>query len=138
MRISDWSSDVCSSDLFPEGKGRLIVETGGDSPSEARRQAERIANAMEGRCRASIVSDPADQHRVWTAREGGLGATAMVPDKPESWEGWEDSAVPREKLGDYLRVLRPVRSICSRQLKPSARIRLSSGASRTAGSRSEE
>src|SRR3546814_14180692 len=83
MRISDWSSDVCSSDLFPEGKGRLIVETGGDSPSEARRQAERIANAMEGRCRASIVSDPADQHRVWTAREGGLGATAMVPDKPE-------------------------------------------------------
>src|SRR3546814_15761670 len=61
---------------------------------------------MEGRCRASIVSDPADQHRVWTAREGGLGATAMVPDKPESWEGWEDSAVPREKLGDYLRDLK--------------------------------
>src|SRR3546814_3174874 len=61
---------------------------------------------MEGRCRASIVSDPADQHRVWTAREGGLGATAMVPDKQESWEGWEDSAVPLEKLGDYLRDLK--------------------------------
>ena len=39
-------------------------------------------------------------------RESGLGATAHVPGKPVTWEGWEDSAVPPEKLGDYLRELR--------------------------------
>ena len=39
-------------------------------------------------------------------RESGLGATAHVPDEPITWEGWEDSAVPPERLGDYLRELR--------------------------------
>ena len=34
-----------------------------------------------------------------------LGATARVPDMPDTWEGWEDSAVPPERLGDYLRDL---------------------------------
>ena len=33
------------------------------------------------------------------------GATARVPDMPDTWEGWEDSAVPPERLGDYLRDL---------------------------------
>ena len=89
--------------LFPEGRGWLIVETGGDSPAEAKDKAERIARAMEGRARSSIIVEPTEQKLVWTARESGLGATAFVPGKPDSWEGWEDSAVPRDKLGDYLR-----------------------------------
>jgi Fe-S oxidoreductase len=29
-----------------------------------------------------------------------------VPDAPLTWEGWEDSSVPPERLGDYLRALR--------------------------------
>jgi Fe-S oxidoreductase len=29
-----------------------------------------------------------------------------VPDFPETWPGWEDSAVPRDSLGDYLRELK--------------------------------
>jgi Fe-S oxidoreductase len=28
-----------------------------------------------------------------------------VPNEPDTWEGWEDSAVPPERLGDYLRDL---------------------------------
>jgi Fe-S oxidoreductase len=43
---------------------------------------------------------------VWEIRESGLGATAHVPGKPITWEGWEDSSVPPEKLGEYLRKLR--------------------------------
>ena len=35
-----------------------------------------------------------------------LGSTAFVPGEPDTWEGWEDSAVPPEKLGGYLRELR--------------------------------
>ena len=38
-------------------------------------------------------------------REAGLGATAFLPGKPDTYEGWEDSAVPPERLGDYLREL---------------------------------
>ena len=30
-------------------------------------------------------------------RESGLGATARVPGEPDTWEGWEDSAVPPEQ-----------------------------------------
>jgi Fe-S oxidoreductase len=39
-------------------------------------------------------------------RESGLGATAFVPGEPETWPGWEDSAVPVDKVGHYLRDLR--------------------------------
>ncbi len=34
-----------------------------------------------------------------------LGATAFIPDEPDTWEGWEDSAVHPDKLGYYLREL---------------------------------
>lgn len=92
--------------LFPEGKGWLIAETGANSPQGARAAAERIAAGIGCRCRARVVAAPADQARIWAAREAGLGATAFVPGEPATWEGWEDSAVPREKLGAYLRALK--------------------------------
>ena len=41
----------------------------------------------------------------WQVREAGLGATAHVPGRPDTLEGWEDSAVPVDRLGDYLRDL---------------------------------
>src|SRR5205085_1396184 len=34
------------------------------------------------------------------------GATARVPGERETWEGWEDSAVPPDRIGDYLRDFR--------------------------------
>ncbi len=43
-------------------------------------------------------------------REAGLGATAFLPGRPDTYEGWEDSAVPPERLGDYLRALRRLTS----------------------------
>jgi Fe-S oxidoreductase len=39
-------------------------------------------------------------------REGGLGSTAWGPGHPDSWPGWEDSAVPPDKVAPYLRDLR--------------------------------
>jgi Fe-S oxidoreductase len=39
-------------------------------------------------------------------REAGLGATAFIPGQADTYEGWEDSAVPPERLGDYLRALK--------------------------------
>jgi Fe-S oxidoreductase len=44
-----------------------------------------------------------DARRVWRVRESALGATVFVPGEKHGWEGWEDSAVPPEQLGSYLR-----------------------------------
>src|SRR5439155_10559637 len=53
-----------------------------------------------------LFDDLEQEQRVWEIRESGLGATARLPNQPDTWEGWEDSAVPPERFGDYLRDLR--------------------------------
>ncbi|MEE2034566.1 FAD-binding and (Fe-S)-binding domain-containing protein, partial [Rhodococcus chondri] len=53
------------------------------------------------------VFDDADHKKqMWAAREAGLGATAYPRHEPETHEGWEDAAVPPDRLGDYLRDFR--------------------------------
>jgi Fe-S oxidoreductase len=52
-----------------------------------------------------LYHDPEQTKHVWEVREAGLGATAFIPGKPDTYEGWEDSAVPPERLGEYLRRL---------------------------------
>jgi Fe-S oxidoreductase len=53
-----------------------------------------------------LFTDKAEMARLWEVRESGLGATAFVPGEPNTWPGWEDSAVAPGKLGGYLRELR--------------------------------
>src|SRR5207248_1154279 len=53
-----------------------------------------------------IIDDPAMEEAIWAVRESGLGATAFVPGKPDALPGWEDSAVPPDKVSPYLRDLR--------------------------------
>src|SRR3546814_20404969 len=53
MRISDWSSDVCSSDLRPAARRRLALEGGGRGPAR-RHQGEgdrHRRHRAEGRAR---------------------------------------------------------------------------------------
>jgi FAD/FMN-containing dehydrogenase/Fe-S oxidoreductase len=90
---------------FPEGRGFLIVEAGGDSRDEAEANVRRIIEKANTGARSRILSDPHEQQRIWEAREASLGATAFVRGQPEHWPGWEDSAVPPDKLGAYLREL---------------------------------
>ncbi|HET7674009.1 MAG TPA: FAD-linked oxidase C-terminal domain-containing protein, partial [Gammaproteobacteria bacterium] len=49
--------------------------------------------------------DKEQEAKLWAVREAGLGATAFPPDGRDHWPGWEDSAVPPERVGDYLRDL---------------------------------
>ena len=68
-----------------------------------------MMDALKGRENApsmKLFDDRAQEQMVWKVRESGLGATARVPGEPDTWEGWEDSSVAPEKLGDYLRDLR--------------------------------
>ena len=88
---------------FPEGRGWLIVEMGGETAAEALDRAKKVASGFK---RSRIVTDSLKQKQVWIDREASLGATAFVPDKPVTWDGWEDSAVPPDQLGHYLRDFR--------------------------------
>ncbi|WP_343233384.1 FAD-binding and (Fe-S)-binding domain-containing protein [Streptomonospora sp. PA3] len=92
--------------LLPDGAGWLMVQFGGEDSDESRRRAEEFKQAMTGGDDAPLVEvydDPRSASAMWTVREGGLGATARVPAAPDAWPGWEDSAVPPERFGDYLR-----------------------------------
>jgi FAD/FMN-containing dehydrogenase/Fe-S oxidoreductase len=94
---------------LPEGRGWLLVEFGGQTVEEADEKAERLKGALRkaaGFLEARIYDDPEAEEEMWEVRESGLGATAFVPGKDDAWEGWEDSAVPPESLGSYLRRLR--------------------------------
>jgi FAD/FMN-containing dehydrogenase/Fe-S oxidoreductase len=84
----------------------LLIEFGADSDEEARELAERfVADARKQGCGGediSIFEDEKQEEKLWGVREGGLGATAFPEDGKEHWPGWEDSAVPPERVGDYM------------------------------------
>jgi FAD/FMN-containing dehydrogenase/Fe-S oxidoreductase len=95
--------------LLPEGKGWLLVEFGGKDKAESDKKARALMAALAVRHGApsmKLFDDPKEEKRLWKVRESGLGATANVPGEHATWPGWEDSAVPPEKIGDYLRELR--------------------------------
>jgi FAD/FMN-containing dehydrogenase/Fe-S oxidoreductase len=94
---------------LPKGTGYLMVQFGGEDQDEADANAERAVTALEKtehEPSVAVYDDPDREHELWLVREAGLGATAHVPGKPDTFEGWEDSAVPPDRLGDYLRDLR--------------------------------
>jgi FAD/FMN-containing dehydrogenase/Fe-S oxidoreductase len=94
--------------LLPAGKGWLFVEFGAASPEEADTKSRRLLSRMLacGAVGGAVFEDERAQQRIWKVREAALGATAHIPNKPLAWPGWEDSAVPPERMGDYMRDLR--------------------------------
>ncbi len=94
---------------LPHGTGFLMVQFGGDTTEEADERAHTMLRALgesEHDADVAFMDDPEREDELWQVREAGLGATAHIPGRPDTWEGWEDSAVPVERLGDYLRDLR--------------------------------
>src|SRR5436309_1897407 len=92
--------------LLPKGKGWLLVEFGGDSKDESDANARAMIEKLPQGISHKLYDDKREEKQVWAIRESGLGATAFVPGKPRTWEGWEDSAVDPKHLGKYLRDLR--------------------------------
>ena len=95
--------------LLPKGGGWLLVEFGGADRRESDAKARACMDALgkrDDKPTMKLFDDPAHEKMIWTVREAGLGATAHVPNKAITWEGWEDSAVSPARLGDYLRDFR--------------------------------
>ncbi len=95
--------------MLPEGKGWLMIEYGCDTRGEAEHQARQLMDKLKSKPNApsmKLFTDKGEQREIWQVRESGLGATAFVPGQPVTWEGWEDSAVAPDRVGEYLRDLR--------------------------------
>jgi FAD/FMN-containing dehydrogenase/Fe-S oxidoreductase len=97
-------------ELLPKGGGWLLVEFGGKDKKEADEKAKKLMEELKQKSgdvpSMKLFDNKDDEKKLWLVREAGLGATANVPDEPDNWPGWEDSAVAPEKVGDYLRKLK--------------------------------
>jgi FAD/FMN-containing dehydrogenase/Fe-S oxidoreductase len=102
-------------DLLPAGDAWLLVEFGGGSEQEADEQAERLMAAIEKGAGGphldrKLYEDAEEVAQVWEIREGGVGHS-KVPGEHPGWPSWEDSAVPPEQTGEYLR---DIERLCAR------------------------
>ncbi len=96
-------------EVLPDGKGWLLVEFGGDAKEDADAQARALMADLRRQPNGpsmKLFDAPEQEQKVWKVREAGLGATAHVDRSRPTWEGWEDSAVPPARLGEYLRAFR--------------------------------
>ncbi|WP_189459727.1 FAD-binding oxidoreductase, partial [Modicisalibacter luteus] len=96
---------------LPEGDAYLMVEFGGedseDTCAQARRLIGKLKEASGKIVDYQIVDDEEKAGSIWAVRKAGLGATAFPPPEQQPhWPGWEDSAVPPDRVGNYVRDLK--------------------------------
>ncbi|WP_369375723.1 FAD-binding and (Fe-S)-binding domain-containing protein [Promicromonospora sp. Populi] len=89
---------------LPAGAGWLMIEVGGSSQAEALGRADAIVAASTALDSVVLAAGP-DATKMWQIRADGAGLAGRTPAGEQAWPGWEDSAVPPEKLGPYLRDL---------------------------------
>jgi FAD/FMN-containing dehydrogenase/Fe-S oxidoreductase len=87
---------------LPAGSAWVFVEVVGDTLGEAVANAARVGNSC-GAMDSLVVDDPARAAALWRIRADGAGLSARSPVGRPAHAGWEDAAVPPERLGDYLR-----------------------------------
>ncbi|GEL95268.1 lactate dehydrogenase [Cellulomonas composti] len=89
---------------LPPGAGWLMVEVGGETLDEAMVRARALAADAATTAVALFPPGP-DAAAMWRIREDGAGLGGRTPSGAQAWPGFEDSAVPPERLGAYLREL---------------------------------
>jgi FAD/FMN-containing dehydrogenase/Fe-S oxidoreductase len=93
---------------LPEGKAWLLVEVGGAdllAAAAAGKAIEQDLGASGLRVATRVVTEPQAQAVLWRCRRDGTGLATRRADGAEAWAGWEDAAVPPERLATYLREL---------------------------------
>ena len=89
---------------LPPGGGWMMVEVGGATPEEAMERALAIVKDS-GTDSSKIYPAGPEATKMWQIRADGAGLAGRTASGQQAWPGWEDSAVPPEKLGAYLRDL---------------------------------
>ncbi|MER6091004.1 FAD-binding and (Fe-S)-binding domain-containing protein [Streptomyces bluensis] len=100
----------------PGGGAWLVVEFGADTAEESLARARDFARWLSDdkgykRERVRVAQSKKEggtSEHLWAIRASGLGSTAFPPDGKDHWPGWEDSAVPPDRIGEYVRKLRKV------------------------------
>ena len=90
---------------LPAGDAWLMVQVGGESPAAAVALAETMA-AGAGAVASMVRPAGPEAAALWRVREDGAGLGGRTPANQQAWPGWEDAAVPPERLGGYLREFR--------------------------------
>ncbi len=91
----------------------LLVQFGSDRHGESEKTAHDFCAWLQDEkgferdqmLVARSVEEGGQSGELWAIRESGLGSTAFPPDEHDHWPGWEDSAVPPTRVGDYVRDL---------------------------------
>ncbi|MGO9221115.1 MAG: FAD-binding and (Fe-S)-binding domain-containing protein, partial [Streptosporangiaceae bacterium] len=90
---------------LPPGDAWLMVEMGAASAAEAVSLAQAMV-AGAGALAAAVIPAGPEASAIWRIREDGAGLAGRTPDNKQAWPGWEDAAVPPDRLGAYLREFR--------------------------------
>ncbi|TCO53583.1 FAD-binding and (Fe-S)-binding domain-containing protein [Actinocrispum wychmicini] len=80
---------------LPDGRGWLFVEVTDADPARV------IADSAA--LDSMVVTDPGHASALWRIREEGAGLSSQSVQGHRAYSGWEDAAVPPERLGEYLR-----------------------------------
>ena len=99
MRLRRGADSVPS---LPDGKAWLFVEftdtvATADPPAVAR-ELLSTGNAIS----SQVPTDASSRSALWRVREDGAGLASNLADGTRGKPGWEDAAVPPDRLSDYL------------------------------------
>ncbi len=87
---------------LPAGTAWLFIEVCGGDPQEVSDRALRVSR-IDSAVDARVITDPRQAAQLWKIREDGAGLAGRSPVGAPAHSGWEDAAVPPERLGAYLR-----------------------------------
>src|SRR6266545_4764604 len=90
-----------AAEVLPAGTAWLLVEVAAESVVACGKTAETLGRELG--TPYAVLTEPAAQQVLWRVRRDGVGLATRRADGSEAWPGWEDAAVPPERLGRYLR-----------------------------------
>src|SRR3546814_5512242 len=82
MRISDWSSDVCSSDLLAADDGAVVAEIAHDRHGDGRLAAARLADQADALALVQGHVEVDHRRDLAGAREVGETEVPALQDRP--------------------------------------------------------
>ena len=85
---------------LPGGAAWLFVEVAGEEALEVVERARAVAGLSAS---SRVIIDPREAAALWKIREDGAGLSGRSTAGAPAHSGWEDAAVPPERLGAYLR-----------------------------------